>query len=935
MNKLLQSFLSAALLSFSLLAVSQSKDAKGAMEEDGQNAIMDEVSEELDAVWGGGDEALEKIKVTGSHIKRIDREGVSPIVVYNKEDLENSGYSSAGDFLRDTTISHFGVSREEAGSSVSGESFTSIKGQESLILINGIRVAEDPHGEAVDLNLIPIFAIERVEILKDGASAIYGSDAIGGVINFITKKDFSGAEIHAQMAPTLYPWYKGGSRADTAVVFGGTHSEGSYIGSIHARFQDSVENYEREWTNETISPTGPYGVFNKQIDPKCPPDLKTSNGCKFNVAEHSTRLPRHGQLYGFFSGDYRTGENTLYTQLIASYKNSKWSFAPMPGVLDIPAGHQMSFGAGQKGELRYRFMEAGKRDSTTHSFIGDLTIGAKGWLSPTWDYDASLKAAHILKNDRSGGLLLTKELTDAIHSGAYDPFNPAKRDLSSALYTAKNSNDSTLILSSLDFTGETGFWDIDLATGFQAYFKNYDQNADKNVKEDKVLFNAGGDGYGDRYVGSYYIEGIKYFSDILEIQLAGRLDYYNDSVASDEGSSDGDAKTKKRHSVDRWTANPKLAFRYKPHSQLLLRGSVGTAFVAPSMGNLNQSVSQGSPNLFDTVACYNELKSKGAFASVYEKLNDRSNEEKDAFIKDFLIEQKDVINQKELSAGVKTELEKLSKSFPEQEYCKNNQIPAKLHGNKNLKETKAIVASLGTHLQVTDEHSLTLDFWHIRKNGIPSAGVGKKTMDAELKFGANYVREKSKEGITINREQDQYNTLSPREPAITTRLINLSSSQISGLDLNWNSDMGDIGLGGGSPYFRDSLSFILSSRTEGFPGIGFVDGIGKWGAPRWRNIAVFGWKNEKTNVSLNIHTVASFKKKSSELDSLPMYTRFDLACQYIYNSKTTFKFGWSDVLLGHWLSDLPIDTDADNDKFDHDIFEPRGPFFFAGVKYKI
>ena len=434
------------------------------------------------------DKKVETLKVTGSRITRIDTTGVSPLVTYNKEDLENAGYSSAGDFLRDTTAFHFGVSREEAGRSTSGESFAGIKGEKSLILINGVRVAEDSSGSGqVDLNLIPIFAIERVEILKDGASALYGSDAVGGVINFITKKDFSGVELHAQAAPTIY---KGGSRGDIAAVFGAGNNKGSFIGSLHFRFQDSIENFERKWTDKTISPVGPYGIFNGQVDPKCPSDLKTSGGCNFNVADHSTRYPQYGQLYGYFQGDYKLKNTmTLYSQLIASSKNNKWSYAPVPGSLKIPSGHKMSFATGQAGDLTYRFMEAGKRDTTYNNFIGDLTLGIKGYLSPTWDYDFSVKMAHTKKNSEEGGLLLKEELTRAIMNGTYDPFDSSKRDLSKALYTVKSKDDSTLLLSSLDFSGEAGF--IDLATGVQAYVKSYRNKADEKAKTGKNSVQCG------------------------------------------------------------------------------------------------------------------------------------------------------------------------------------------------------------------------------------------------------------------------------------------------------------------------------------------------------------------------------------------------------------------------------------------------------------
>ena len=856
---------------------------------------------------------VKKIIVTGSRITRIDTKGANPLVIYSKEDLENSGYSSAGDFLRDTTISHFGVSREEAGSSFSGESFTNIKGEKSLILINGVRVAEDPNAGAVDLNLIPLFAIERVEILKDGASALYGSDAVGGVINFITKKDFSGMEIHGQMAPTIWPLYKGGSRADIATVFGDSSKKGSYIGSLHVRFQDSVENSERKWTNKNISPVGPYGIFNGQTDPNCPKKLITSSGCKFNAADYSTRHPRYGQFYGYLQGNYKWNETILYSQLITSYKNNKWSYAPIRTGQDpvsgksdliIPSNHQMSFGQGQEGPLDYRFMEAGQRDTSYNNFIGDLTVGTKGYVSPTWDYDFSVKLAHIIKNNKEEGLLLKKELTEAIVNGKYDPFNTKKRDLSKALYTAKNNNDSTLLFSSLDFSGESGFWDIDLATGFQAYYKSFSLNADKNIDGKKLLSNTGGSNAGERYVLSYYLEGIKYFSEMLEIQLAGRADYYSDF---------------------KWTANPKLAFKFKPHSQFLLRGSLGTAFIAPPLSIINEKSATGHPRLFDTLACYNELKAKGGFNKVYEKLTDLSDEKKEKLVKDFLIEQKDVIKRKTLSKEVKTELENLSKSVSDKEYCNGIQYSANSLGNKKLKETKAIVASFGSHWQIAEEHGLTFDLWYIKKSGMPSYGLSKKTLDAELKFGNKYVQNK---GVTVNRDDKKpYNPIS----GINTKMLNLGSTQKSGIDLEWESDLSNVDLFNGSPYFKDQVSYILFSKAEAFPGMGYVDRIGKFGAPRWRNIATLGWKNKKHNISLTTHTVSSFGKESSELENLPMSTRLDLDYQFVISAKTTFKFGWSNLLF----SSPPTDEKLNDNKIDNEIFESRGPFFFAGIKYTI
>ena len=159
------------------------------------------------------DGEIEKIQVTGSHIKRIDVEGPSPIQIIDREFLDRTGHNSVGDVLRDTNVNSFGSSREVSGSSTAGAAFVNLRGlgaDRTLVLLNGRRLATDAIAGAVDLNLIPMTAVDRIEILKDGASATYGSDDLGGVINIITKKDFDGSEVNLQQT---YVEQGGGDRS--------------------------------------------------------------------------------------------------------------------------------------------------------------------------------------------------------------------------------------------------------------------------------------------------------------------------------------------------------------------------------------------------------------------------------------------------------------------------------------------------------------------------------------------------------------------------------------------------------------------------------------------------------------------------------------------------------------------------------------------------
>ncbi len=152
---------------------------------------------------------LEKVIVTGSSIKRLKDTGALPVQTFTRAEIDRAGVSSAEQLIGLLTSNGNGVDNMASQSDVvggdargnNGASFANLRGQGSrntLVLLNGRRVAAHGlNGTAVNLNTIPINAIERVEILKDGASAIYGTDAIGGVINFITKKDLSGVQLEA------------------------------------------------------------------------------------------------------------------------------------------------------------------------------------------------------------------------------------------------------------------------------------------------------------------------------------------------------------------------------------------------------------------------------------------------------------------------------------------------------------------------------------------------------------------------------------------------------------------------------------------------------------------------------------------------------------------------------------------------------------------
>jgi iron complex outermembrane receptor protein len=177
--------------------------------------------------------AMQRVEVTGSSIKRVAKEGALPVQVISFDQIEKQGITTTEQLVRTLSANGTGADNMTSGNNVfgadadrvsGGASFASLRGlgpSSTLVLLNGRRIAtHGASGKSVDLNSIPLGAISRVEILKDGASAIYGTDAIGGVINFILKTNYNGVEASVSTNDTQ----AGGGATRRASILAGTGS---------------------------------------------------------------------------------------------------------------------------------------------------------------------------------------------------------------------------------------------------------------------------------------------------------------------------------------------------------------------------------------------------------------------------------------------------------------------------------------------------------------------------------------------------------------------------------------------------------------------------------------------------------------------------------------------------------------------------------------
>lgn len=202
---------------------------------------------------------LDRIEVTGSRIRQVDLETAQPVLAITRADIEKQGFQSVAEILQN--ISATGaptISRAQpllAGENVGGQfiSMRNLGASRTLILVNGKRLGISTSG-LQDVSLIPTSAVERIEVLKDGASSIYGSDAIAGVVNIITRTNFEGATANA-----YYGQYGQGDGATTRAdfVLGFTGDRGSLTAAVEYRKEDEVFARDREFGAYPQGPNHP------------------------------------------------------------------------------------------------------------------------------------------------------------------------------------------------------------------------------------------------------------------------------------------------------------------------------------------------------------------------------------------------------------------------------------------------------------------------------------------------------------------------------------------------------------------------------------------------------------------------------------------------------------------------------------------------------
>ena len=423
------------------------------------------MAQEQDKTAASENESMEEVIVTGSRVRRVDAESASPIITIDQAAIEKTGVQSAGDLLqRLPTVSGAATNPAVNNGGGFGEANVELRGldaKRTLVLLNGRRLGLIGASDATDINLIPVNLIERVDVLKEGAGAIYGSDAIAGVVNFITRKDVEGAELTASYGETAE---SDGAQTSINLLWG--TSGDNFRFSINGNFSKAEEvsagnrdfsRFAMYFYSGSVFPGGssrvPTGRFyvpatatglppnvsgcasvtrvasasgsNLASDYRCYTPADAYNYQPFNLI---MTPQERGSIFANYEYDVNEAVQ-LYAEVLYSRTTSGFMIAPLPfdSVADDvvisaqsyynPFGYSFGGADGANPNLTVRMEALGNRQSDTASDSKVAKLGLRGPLfGSEWNYDFMVGYSRLDQTASVSGYLYQPGL-----SGAFGP----------------------------------------------------------------------------------------------------------------------------------------------------------------------------------------------------------------------------------------------------------------------------------------------------------------------------------------------------------------------------------------------------------------------------------------------------------------------------------------------------------------------------------
>lgn len=586
------------------------------------------------------------VEITGSAVRRIDAEAALPVQVLRQEDIARTGATSTVDLLQRLAVVQ-GSTHEASnvgGSTFgfSGVSIHNIGETRTLVLLNGKRLAQfggqtlTGSAAAVDLNAIPVSAIERIEILTDGASALYGSDAVAGVVNFITKRNTTAGDLTVGASEP-----KGGAREQRVTAtkgFGSLDRDGwNLVVSAAADRRTKLDSVARDFVKTGVidftfegrnyqaflgSPRGipanviddagnlvsPYYIQNGSCPPQNVRVFDPASGttsCFFDFQTELEIFPTRDRKSASAAFTARLGDHQLNADLLWSSNKQVARIAPVPGGVNILAGsalhnrYLVPVGITQDTQAQYRVKDLGKRTSDDKADFALASLGAEGQLVG-WDYKAALSYSKSDVKGNISGYPGARAFANLLSSGVLDPFvGPGQQSAAGQ--------------AALAAANYVGYWD-----GGTSELTSFDLSASREVGKlpgGPLMLAAGLSHYQEKFQSkpSLFAQGL--LSDPVAGTLADPANgrpadvRFGDEAATIPYSADRTVTSAFAEMVapvirgleataavrfDKYSdvgdsTTGKLSFRWTPSKAFLLRGSLGTGFKSPTVPQLNAS----------------------------------------------------------------------------------------------------------------------------------------------------------------------------------------------------------------------------------------------------------------------------------------------------------------------------------------------------------
>ena len=575
-------------------------------------------------------DSVEEVIVTGSYIKGSATDGASPVEIIGRDTIEDLGATSVADITRNISVNSGSENNADSFTqgSTQGTSNINLRGlglSSTLVLVDGRRqtVAAGTANDGsvfVDTNAIPVIALERVEVLKEGAAAVYGSDAVAGVVNYILRRDFSGLEFNLSQQKTDL----GDSTDDRVGVIWGKESGDTNIVVAYSQLDrspiagENLADYSQLAisslgnsflslaANNTVASgpyAGTYGNFESIPDSNCVatkgilvPAAPSGTRCFFYYGDRFNLVndEDHTSMYSSVKTTLANGVNfeldIMQTDISVndnpqspSYPALSYLGRPvMPGKAGSPFSAPILW-LGRALGSAFPSPNAPREYENSR-----VSLGLNGTLSNGFDWDVhytvSEQDSYVFQPDTS-----TSRFDAAVNgtggaSGteSWNLFDPSANSAALIAYISSGEERNLFAdLSVMDvlFTGTTKN-NVDIATGFQWKKEGFEItrndeskavfDADGNiVQQSDLIFLGGGlENKDSRDSKAMFVEASKDMSD--KLQLKGALRFEN--LESDQ------------------TWNPKFSMRYAMSDDLILRGSYSTSFREASISQLSSSL---------------------------------------------------------------------------------------------------------------------------------------------------------------------------------------------------------------------------------------------------------------------------------------------------------------------------------------------------------